>query len=869
MADAPSTPGTAPTVDLSTCDLEPIHIIGRIQSFGWLLSFSSDWIINHASVNCEELFGQPAEELIGLTATQFLSPSALHDIRSRLQILGGAVSVERIFEVDLLADGRLFDLAVHASGRSYVVEIEAHESGRRRDLVAYVRPMIERMRQSASIEKLCASAARHLRGLTGFDRVMVYRFAEDGAGEVVAESLNGLVDSFQGLHFPASDIPRQARKLYTRNLLRIISDVDDPTIPVIPATGPGGDPLDLSMSGLRAVSPIHVEYLRNMGVKASMSVSIMRRGKLWGLMACHHYSPLRLSYSVRTASELFGEFFAYLLEQKESDAALERRGATLRLHDEIMSRVAGGGALLDAFGDFTETIGRVIDFDGAIGWVDGEFMAHGQVPDRAQFAQLARFLNTAGASTVWASDSIAHIFAPAHEWADKATGVMALPVSRTPRDYIVLFRREQLREVKWAGNPEKAVELGPNGARLTPRKSFEIWKEERRGFARPWTEEEVTAAESLRVTLLEVVLRMADAAHAQREQASQQQDMLIAELNHRVRNILNLIRGLVAQSKDGARTIDEFADIVGSRIHALARAHDQVTRTDWRPSSLYDLIRTETAAYAGHGSQRVVIEGPDALIAPSAFTTLALVVHELMTNSCKYGALSSPKGLVHVTLGQEQDSEGSELTIDWREEGGPPVVAPTRRGFGSTIIERTIPHELGGSASLIYPETGLQALFIVPARHIASFATPMPGQPGPAETQASEDTSPPTLPEGLALIVEDNVIIAMEAEDYLRACGFNDCRVVGSVGAALELLEAATPDTTPVAFAMLDINLGKDTSAPVAAALRARRVPFIFASGYGERTLPEGDFSGVPVITKPYGERDVRAAITRALRQRG
>lgn len=843
-------------VDLSTCDLEPIHIIGRIQSFGWLLSFSSDWIINHASMNCAELFGRSAEDMIGLSAIEFLSPSAMHDIRSRLQVLGGSASVERVFEVDLLADGRLFDLAVHASGRSFVVEIEPNEGGRRRDFVSYVRPMIDRMRQSDSVEKLCASAARHLRGLTGFDRVMVYRFEGDGAGEVVAESLNGMVDSFKGLHFPASDIPAQARRLYTRNMLRIISDVDDPTVPVIPAAGPNGDPLDLSMSGLRAVSPIHIEYLRNMGVKASMSVSIIRRGKLWGLMACHHYSPLRLSYSVRTASELFGEFFAYLLDQKETDAALQLRTDSMQLHDEIMARVASGGSLLDAFGDFSDSIGRVIGFDGAIGWVDNKFMSTGLAPSRTQFLDLARFLNTAGASTVWATDKIATIFPGAAEWADKAAGVLALPVSRTPRDYIVLFRREQLREVNWAGNPEKAVELGPNGARLTPRKSFEIWKEERRGYSRPWTEDETSAAEALRITLLEVVLRLSDAANAQREQASQQQDMLIAELNHRVRNILNLIRGLVTQSKEGASTIDEFAEIVGSRIHALARAHDQVTEKDWTPSSLYDLVRTEAAAYANESADRVVIEGPDALVAPSAFTTIALVVHELMTNSCKYGALSDSSGQVIITL-DRGDDDGVE--IHWREEGGPKVREPSRRGFGSTIIERTIPHELGGSASVIFPESGLQAMFLVPGEHIASFETP-----GADPRQGVVDVPVGTdliegLADGIALIVEDNVIIAMEAEDLLRSTGFTDCRVAGSVASAFDVL-----DTGEVTFAMLDVNLGKETSADVANRLRETGVPFIFASGYGDRTWQNDEFTGIPIVTKPYGERDVRAAIARA-----
>lgn len=850
---------SAPTVDLTTCDLEPIHIIGRIQSFGWLLSFSSDWIINHVSLNCQTLFGREARDLIGFSAVEFLAPEAMHDIRTRLQILGSADTVERLFEVDLLGDGRLFDVAVHVSGRSFVLEIEQHDATSRRDFVSYVRPMIERLRQSASVEKLCASAARHLRGLTGFDRVMVYRFEGDGAGEVIAESLNGMVDSFKGLHFPSSDIPAQARKLYTRNLLRIISDVDDPTVPIYPTTGPNGDPLDLSMSGLRAVSPIHIEYLRNMGVKASMSVSIMRRGKLWGLMACHHYSPLTLSYAVRTASELFGEFFAYLLEQKETDFALEKRDQSTRLHDEIMARVASGGSLLEAFDEFTESIGHVIPFDGVVGWVDGRFLSHGSTPGKQEFAGLARFLNTAGASAIWATDNIGALYEPAREWVDKAAGLLALPVSRRPRDYIVLFRNEALREVRWAGNPEKPVELGPNGARLTPRKSFEIWKEERRGHARPWTDEEISAAEALRVTLLEVVLRLSDAAHVERQQASQQQDMLIAELNHRVRNILNLIRGLVSQSKEGARTIDEFAQIVGSRIHALARAHDLVTRKDWSPSPVYELIRTEAAAYTTIDMDRVVIEGPDALVAPSAFTTLALVFHELMTNSCKYGALSVPEGHVKVTLDRSDDGA---LEIDWREEGGPPTHEPTRRGFGSTIIERTIPHELNGSASVIFPKEGLHALFLIPGDHVSGFETPGVPLHEPAVEPPAPSDFRSELALGAALIVEDNVIIAMEAEDVLRGFGFTDCRIAGSVASALGVLQDAD-----VTFAMLDVNLGQGTSEPVAHALRERGIPFIFASGYGDRALQSGAFSGVPVVTKPYGERDVRSAIGRVLKK--
>lgn len=845
-------------VDLTTCDLEPIHIIGRIQSFGWLISFSRDWIINHVSSNCHEIFGVPALEMVGRRASDFITPTAMHDIRTRMQILSMAEAVERIFDLDLLDDGQLFDLGLHASGNSFVLELERSETTRRRDYVSYVRPMIDRMRKSATSDELCASAVRHLRALTGFDRVMIYRFDPSGAGEVIAESLNGKIDSFLGLHFPATDIPAQARRLYARNILRIITDIDDPTATVVPVTNPNGEPLDLSMSGLRAVSPIHIEYLRNMGVNASMSVSIMRRGKLWGLMACHNYTPLQLSYSVRTAAELFGEIFAYLLDQKETDYILEKRAESTRLHDEIMARVAGGDSLIAAFEDFADSIGKAIPFDGIVGWVDGQFMARGHAPTQPQFEGLARFLNTAGAHTVWSSDNLGMLHEGARGFADCASGLLALPVSRTPRDYIVLFRKEHVRQVSWAGNPEKTVDRGTGVPRISPRKSFETWKQERRGYSLPWTTEEIAVADSLRITLLEVVLRLADAAHSEREHANKQQDMLIAELNHRVRNILNLIRGLVSQSKEGAETIDQFAEIIGSRIHALARAHDQVTQTDWSPSSLYNLIRTETDAYASDGAGRVQIDGPDAMIAPGAFTTLALVIHEMMTNSCKYGALSDGRGRVAVTISNGDDQS---LEIDWRESDGPPVNIPTRRGFGSTIIERTIPHELGGVAEVDYAPAGLHATFIIPGGHIAAFNTPMPSQQDAALTSPNVRSTAPELFSGTAMIVEDNVIIAMEAEDVLRDLGFESCQIVGSVRAAEELIAK-----TAISFAMLDVNLGRETSEQIADTLYARGVPFIFASGYGDRSFTTTRYEGVPVITKPYSERDISLAIDRLRR---
>jgi light-regulated signal transduction histidine kinase (bacteriophytochrome)/CheY-like chemotaxis protein len=839
-------------VDLTTCDREPIHIIGRIQSFGYLLACSSDWTIGYASRNCGDLLGRDADELIGSSVAQWLTEGALHDIRSRLQLLSTPDSVERIFELDVTGDGRMFDVAVHRSGSCFVFEFEPSELGKRRDYISNVRTMVARMRKAQSVQQLCDMAVRQLRALTGFDRVMIYRFEPNGAGEVIAASVQAGVDSYLGQHFPASDIPQQARALYARNILRIIGDVEDPTVEIVRRGD--GEPLDLSMSGLRAVSPIHIEYLGNMGVGASMSVSIMRRGKLWGLMACHHYAPLHLSYSLRTSAELFGELFAYELDQTESESALQQRENSELLHDRMMARLAGGGSLLSAFEESADEIATVIPFDGIVGWVGGQFMSRGQTPTREHFIDLVGFLDTKTGGAVWATDYLRAFHPLTHDFSHCCAGMLSLPVSRQPGDYIVLFRDEFVHSVEWAGNPQKPVESGPLGTRLTPRKSFEIWKEERRGYSRPWQPDEIASAESLRITLLEVVLRLADSAHHEREMANKRQETLIAELNHRIRNMLNLIRGLIAQSRSSSQSVDEFAAVLGSRIYALARAHDQVTNTNWTPSSLQNLILTECRAYADGDASRVFFDGIDALVAVGAFTPLALVFHELTTNSCKYGALGDPAGNVSVKMRRQADGA---LAVEWQERGGPPVSAPARRGFGSTIIERTIPHELGGAAEVEFRPNGLYASFVIPAEHIVFFDNQRP----------AEDASPAHSPShlyiqsqfaGEVLIVEDNIIIAMEAESLLGELGLARCHVAGSVKRALQLIE-----DHEVGFAVLDIDLGSETSEQVAMALRASGTPFIFASGYGEGAAFDTGFADVPVVTKPYSAHDIATAIAR------
>ncbi len=858
MDVTPPTPSFADPsdpIDLTNCDREPIHLLGHVQAFGCLLAVSSDWLIRHASVNVADYLGRPAESLIGTPLRDVVSAQVIHDVRSRLQVLQDADASEHLFGVALRPDlPRRFDISIHRSGGSVVLEFEPTDESGRGDYAAHVRPLVQRVQKADTAEDLCRGASRQVKALTGFDRVMVYRFADDGSGEVVAETHKPGLESFLGLHYPASDIPRQARALYARNLLRIISDVDGRVSAIIPERDPSGAPLDLSLSCLRAVSPIHLEYLRNMGVKASMSISIMVRGKLWGLFACHHYAPRVLTSDVRTAAELFGQLFAFLLDQRETDQAREQAEKARALHDRLMVQMAEGESIAANFEPIAKALGTVIPCDGVVAWVDGQFLSTGATPTAEEFPDLARFLNTTTASRVYACAHLEGMHPPARAYLDRAAGLLALPVSRVPRDYIVLFRREVAETVHWAGDPTKPVDVGPNGVRLTPRKSFELWQEVVHGHCKTWTSAEIAAAETLRVTLLEVVLRLSEAANEQQAKAQERQELLIAELNHRVRNILNLIRGLVTQSRSEVKTVAEFTEVVGGRIHALAMAHDQITKENWAPASLRQLIATEVEAYLIEGkAHRVEVNGPDALLDPQAFLTVSLVLHELLTNSMKYGALTDSRGRLLIDLVRAPDGG---LAMTWREQGGPPVKAPERRGFGSTIIERSIPFELKGEAQVHFHPSGLIAEFRIPADRVDGFRD----APPPEEEPVVAEPSCLATVLGTTMILEDNMIIALDAEELIREMGARQVLTAASVAEADRILDENTVD-----FCLLDVNLGAETSAPVARRLVAEGVPFVFATGYGEAQDLRADFPDVPIIQKPYGSDSLAAVLTGVL----
>lgn len=831
-------------VDLTTCDREPIHHIGAIQPVGFLVAVSADWSVSRISANAANYLGRPTAELLGASLRDIIERDAIHLIRNRLTSLQGADAVERAFSVQLRPGPDRFDLAIHRVEQTIVIEAEPSEPADGLNAGTMVRSMLARMQGQASLAR---EAARLIKGLTGFDRVMIYRFHPDGSGEVIAERVIPGLEPFLGLRYPAEDIPRQARALLIRNPVRLLADVAGEPSPVVPHLDAANQPLDLSMSTLRAHSLMHIEYLKNMGVGATMTVSLLRDGKLWGLISCHHMTARHVGFEKRTTAELFAQVLSFLIEKQERDELAAYEARTRKIQDKLIAAVIERGTAGENIAELAEWMADIVPCDGFAVCIENNVTLGGETPRRGDVLQLRDFLTGAAASHIYATDALGSVHPPARNFVKRAAGILVVPISRLPRDYLVFFRHEMARSVSWAGQPGKLSAAGPQGDRLTPRKSFEAWRETVRGHSAPWTEAELRAAEMLRVTSLEIVLHLVGITEDESRRASRKQELLIAELNHRVRNILGLIRGLVTQTRASAADVETFATVLGDRVHALSRAHDQITAKHWGPGSLAALIATEAAAFLGAGAARIHASGPAILLQPQAFSTMALVIHELITNAAKHGALSNQDG--RITIGWMPDPSG-DVALDWTEADGPPVEPPTRRGFGSTIIQRSVPHELGGETTIDYAPAGLHARFVLPSRHVVE------GEDSALPIVAVAPTASPGRLHGAVLLVEDNMIIALDAEDLLLSLGAESVVTARNVGEALNLIEIAPP-----IFALLDINLGSEMSWPVATRLRELGVPHVFATGYGDGIDYPLEHRSTPSITKPYTSDSIARAI--------
>ncbi|MEZ5659873.1 MAG: HWE histidine kinase domain-containing protein [Burkholderiaceae bacterium] len=832
--------------DLSICDQEQIHLLGRIQNFGQLIGLNDAFEVQFVSANIASLLGHPPEAILGQTIDELAPKEFIHTLRNQANQLALKGDTQRAFSRRLLGHGR--DLQLTSIDGGYLLEVEPAETPGA-DRQGAAQSLIRRLRGARTLSALASMTARIVRSVTDFDRVMVYRFADDDTGEVIAETCASGLESFLGLRYPATDIPRQARELYRRKTIRLIADVDDPGVGVLSAVP--GTTVDLSDSLLRSVSPVHIEYLRNMGVAASMSMSLIVGGKLWGLIACHHAQPRRPALAVRSLCELIADVASIQIESLEHQAreAVSRTIDTFR--SRLLEQMATSQTPREVLWQHVPDLLPILNCSGAAIISADDMQTCGRVPEPDILRQLcSTLIEDSPAGIIYrerASEQCAALTAAA----ELAAGFCAIPLQRVPNEFLVFFRPELIREVQWAGHPDKAVILADDGLRLSPRKSFAAWRESVTGACAPWSARDRWVASGVRFVVIEVVQRHADALASADRQHREEQELLVAELNHRVRNVLALVRALVNQSRSETDSARDFVDSLQSRVDSLARAHDLLTAAGSTAGSLTRLIHDEVDAYIGEKIERLEIHGPHIRLRGDALSTMAMVVHELVTNAAKYGALCDSMGRVRVNLSR---LGGGAVRMRWEEIGGPSVKPPTRRGFGSTVIERAVAFTLEGRASLSYRVAGVQADIEIPARHVVSVTS------SDTAVQDIAGAVRPSLPapemnSGAVLIVEDSLLVAMDAEAACRALGAAAVDVAGGVARARELLQRTRPD-----FAILDIHLGDETSFALAEELLTRQIPFVFATGYGDSNVIPGRFADVPVISKPYSHEQIAAA---------
>ncbi|MBW4553291.1 MAG: GAF domain-containing protein [Aphanocapsa sp. GSE-SYN-MK-11-07L] len=495
---------------------EPIHIPGFIKPYGVLLALEPSQLrILQVSNNTQVFLEIPTEELLNQDLEILLGSKQVNALKDCLANDARTINPLKI-SIQRSPKTLLFDGIIHCYNDVVILELEPTPSKHPATFFNFyhlVKAAISTLQQASTTAELCSLMAQEIYKLTGFDRVMIYQFDTDGAGVVVAEEKQATVkEAYLGLHFPATDIPDQARRLFGLNKVRVIPDIHYQPVAIVPPNHPiTNQPLDLSLSVLRSVSPVHLEYLHNMGVAATMVVALQKRQQLWGLIACHHLSPKSVSYEVQTACEFLGQIMSLELlakaENDDLDYKIQLKAAQSNLIDSIAIAQTLPAGLINA----AEGLLALVGAQGCAVCLNGEVMMTGLTPGLAEITGLVDWLTTHVQDNLFATDSLITCYPPAEAFLETASGLLVLTLSKTQRNYLLWFRPEVLQTVSWAGNPLDSYQVDQQGEiRLGPRQSFQLWKETVQSKSLPWKTAEIEAAQEFRSALVGLVLRQAD-----------------------------------------------------------------------------------------------------------------------------------------------------------------------------------------------------------------------------------------------------------------------------------------------------------------------------------------------------------------------
>lgn len=478
-------------VNLQNCESEPIHIPGSIQPHGVLLALNpNSYIIEYCSNNVSSYFDT-------LPANVLNKP--LHSLLGNEQAgkVADYVNANLSFEAHphvVNHNGTAYNTIIYKCNNLLVLELEPFPDGGLAlpDLYTQTSRFVNFLQNASSLVELCQNVADEIKSITGYDRVMVYRFDKDYNGEIIAEAVNNNLEPFLGLNYPHTDIPAQARQLYLSNLLRMIVDVNYQPVPIVTLQQSADNThIDLSKSVLRSVSPIHIQYLQNMGVGGTLTISLIHDKKLWGLIACHHYSPKHVPYYTRLAALLQGHFLTSQIKVREVAEDYTLAQVIDDRLQQLLKQIGKGNVRMVAQ-EQLEQIQRLANADGIAVIINSKTYTAGEVPSTADIISLSDWLHANSVLGQYKTNCLSAEYKSGKEITDVAAGIVFQSLGTVDKDGIIWFRQEVEKSINWAGDPAKAIEKDEKG--LSPRKSFALWKETVKFNSIDWKRAELNAA---------------------------------------------------------------------------------------------------------------------------------------------------------------------------------------------------------------------------------------------------------------------------------------------------------------------------------------------------------------------------------------
>lgn len=494
-----------------------IHLLTQVQPHGVLLVLQEpDLTVLQASQNTATAFGISAAQIINQTLDSILDSYQVDRFREALASDNlEIINPTKVWVRRKNDDYRVFDAIFHRSADGFLVlELEpalTHESIPFLSFYHLARASINQLEATSNLQDFCQIIVQEVRNVTGFDRVMLYKFDDDGHGEVLAEDKLDEMESYLGLHYPESDIPQPARKMFLSNWIRVIPDAKAEAVPLYPAQNPiTQQPVDLTLSILRSAYPCHLEYLHNMGVGSSLTISLMKDRQLWGLIACHHRTPKYVPYELRKACEFLGRVIFAEISTREEEADHNYRLKLANVQSALIEQMSEDENFIDGLVQHEPNLLDLANAKGAAICFGGRWTTLGQTPSEEELNYLAQWLSKTVDSEIFYTDSLPLIYSDAERFKEVASGLLAIPISK--RSYVLWFRPEVIQTVNWGGDPHHAYELKESGndLRLCPRKSFELWKETVRLKSLPWKPVEIKATLELRKAIVNIVLRQAE-----------------------------------------------------------------------------------------------------------------------------------------------------------------------------------------------------------------------------------------------------------------------------------------------------------------------------------------------------------------------